>query len=174
MLAVWEELDCESVGARELTEIQAAVGRKYSGSAVDSPAAIARLLADEGAILRHPEVLEYDAKWREARLTREATYSLNFEGFSVAVQSLIECERVRRELEQHQDKQSLAKLRDAMALGRQELLLSAISKDTPESARSEFKEIAGWLEVWLRTPELFVDWLDLRRASPEFRRRFGE
>src|SRR2546430_1361229 len=65
VIEVWEQLDCESVGAKELEAIQDAVRDRFGAGAVESPAAIARTLADEGAVLRHPEVIEYDAGWRE-------------------------------------------------------------------------------------------------------------
>lgn len=173
ILAVWEALDCESVGAKELKQIQAAVADRFGPNAVDSPAALARMLADEGAVLRHPEILQCDARWREQKLARPAVRTLRFESLSVAAQSMNECEALRKELAEHRDKNGLRELRDCLVLSRQELLLMAASKLIPESERAEAKEIAGWLDVWLRTPELFIDWLELRRASPQFRKRFG-
>ncbi len=173
MLAAWEALDCESVGARELRAIQSAVARHFGASAVDSPAAIARKLADEGAVLRHPEILEFDAKWRDRTLAK-SSLRLDFNTLTAAVQSMEECERVRRELEQRADKQALGKLRDALALIRQELIFSTSRTTTSETDHSLAKEIADWLEIWLRTPELFSDWLDLRRSSTQFRQRFAQ
>lgn len=174
ILAVWEALDCESVGSKELKQIQAAVAERFGESAVDSPGTVARMLADEGAVLRHPEVLACDAKWRESKLARLAAHSLNFESLSAAVQSINRFEGLRRELAEDRDNKGLRELRDAVTVSRQELMFVAASKAMPEFDRAKAKEIAGWLEVWLRTPELFVDWLDLRRASPEFRKRFGD
>ena len=65
VVSVWEALDCESVGSRELEQIQREVAGRFGDAPTDSPAAIARMLADEGACLRHPEVLECDSQWRE-------------------------------------------------------------------------------------------------------------
>src|SRR6266550_2095800 len=65
IIEVWEALDCESVGAHELEQIQQALVEKFGAGALESPAAIARTVADEGAVLRHPEVFDYDARWRE-------------------------------------------------------------------------------------------------------------
>jgi hypothetical protein len=36
--------------------------------------------------------------------------------------------------------------------------------------RAEKREIATWFRIWLETPDLFFDWLELRKASEEFRR----
>ena len=60
VIEVWEALDCESVGARELEQIQEALRERFGEGALASPAAIARMVADEGAVLRHPEVCECD------------------------------------------------------------------------------------------------------------------
>jgi hypothetical protein len=40
--------------------------------------------------------------------------------------------------------------------------------------RARLKEISEWLSVWLQSPELFSDWLDLRRRSPEYKKKFPE
>jgi hypothetical protein len=29
-------------------------------------------------------------------------------------------------------------------------------------------EIALWFQIWLETPNLFNDWLELRKSSPSF------
>src|SRR6266852_484964 len=68
LIEVWEALDCESVGARELEQIQQVLHEKLGAGAIESPATIARVVADEGAALRHPEVFESDLKWREGKL----------------------------------------------------------------------------------------------------------
>ena len=35
-------------------------------------------------------------------------------------------------------------------------------------------EITEWLSLWLQTPNLFNDWVELRQRSPEFRKTFGQ
>ena len=70
IIEVWEYLDCESVGASELEQIQQALTEKFGAGALTSPASIARTVADEGAALRHPEVFQCDLKWREQNLKK--------------------------------------------------------------------------------------------------------
>jgi hypothetical protein len=38
--------------------------------------------------------------------------------------------------------------------------------------RAERGEIALWFRVWLETPDIFPDWLEVRRKSPEFAEKF--
>jgi hypothetical protein len=40
--------------------------------------------------------------------------------------------------------------------------------------REEKKEIAEWFRIWLETPDAFFDWLEVRKASPEFSEKFGD
>src|SRR5258708_30522178 len=58
IIGVWEKLDCENVGAAEIEAVETVVADHYGRSAVDSPMVIARLLADEGAELRHSEIMK--------------------------------------------------------------------------------------------------------------------
>jgi hypothetical protein len=58
IIEVWEKLDCESVGAAEIEAIETAVHDRFGSAAVESPMITARLLADEGAELRHSEIME--------------------------------------------------------------------------------------------------------------------
>jgi hypothetical protein len=172
IIEVWEALDCESVGARELEQIQQVLHEKLGAGAIESPAAIARVVADEGATLRHPEVFECDLKWREGKLAATVN-NLDFSSLATALESFAEVEG-RRVSAEHKDDAALQRLREVMAGARQGALLVARSKVIPDSQRVEAKEISEWLRVWLVAPELFRDWLDLRMRSAEFRKRFGK
>jgi hypothetical protein len=171
IIEIWEALDCESVGARELELIQHVLGEKLGAGAIESPATIARVVAEEGAALRHPEVFECDLKWRQGKLSATSN-NLDFSSLKKALESFAEVERPRVSAEQ-KDEATLRRLREVVAGARQDALLVARSKIIPDSQRAEAKEVSEWLRVWLVAPELFRDWLDLRMRSGEFQRRFG-
>ena len=67
IIEVWEKLDCESVGADEIRAIEIAVEDVFGKPAVDPPMTIARLLADEGAELRHSEIMALHVERAEDR-----------------------------------------------------------------------------------------------------------
>ena len=171
IIEVWEALDCESVGERELVAIQEAMREALGPGAVESPAAIARVVADEGATLRHPEVFECDLKWREGKLNSNSKV-LDFSSFATALDSFSRIEVQRQELQRAKDPE-LNQLRETIAAMQEDCLLIGRSKIITARQREEAKEIAEWLRVWLLTPDLFRDWLDLRMRSDEFRKRFG-
>jgi hypothetical protein len=173
IIEVWEDLDCESVGARELERIQEALRETFGEGALESPASIARTVADEGAVLRHPEVFNCDLKWRRQEMERRTLQDeLNFSDLSAAFESVVKIEEKRLRLKTGNDVKGLKNLREIVLAARGDLLLKARSKILEEKQREQAKEISDWLSVWLQAPELFSDWLDLRRRSPEFRKRF--
>jgi hypothetical protein len=175
IIEVWEALDCESVGARELEQIQQALRQKFGEGALESPASIARTVADEGAILRHPEVFECDLRWRGKHLAQTSLPGdLSFSSLSSAVESFAKLEEKRLEFHARGDKTGAQQLRDFVIGARKDAQLRARSKIIDKDERKQATEISQWLTVWIQAPELFPDWLDLRRRSPEFCRLFPE
>ena len=171
ILRVWERMDRDSVGAAELTDIQVAIEEKLGPAAVDSPASIARILADHGAELRHAEVLDLDTEWRDKRLER--FNGLDFSSLSEAVAALSELVSLRSRFEKSGDKAEIARLVEFVDQVRDELALMALSKKQ-DDGQAQAKEICEWLVIWRNSPDLFPDWLELRLASPGFRSLFPD
>jgi hypothetical protein len=161
IVEVWEGLAADSVGAAELAEIQQAL-RERLGNEV-SPASIARTLADHGARLGHPDVLEADLRWREgnALFTPE---DLTFGTLEAATALIEKIERLRAQFET--DNSRLEHLRKSVRQIKGELELPVNNKLA--------QELAQWLTIWLQNPKIFSEWLALRRATDEFQQRFGQ
>ncbi len=174
IIEVWEALDCESVGAAELKAIQTAVRAKYGDGAVESHASVARLLADEGAELRHPEVLELDVLQRSGDDFSEKLHGLlEFNDLENAAASLVNLERLRNAYSDAHDQVGLRRVRDAVMKAKRRVQLNVADKGLSQIERIVNAEMADWIAVWLRQPELFETWLELRRRSPEFEEKFG-
>ena len=165
IIEVWEALDCESVGCQELEQIQEALQQRFGAGGLESPAAIARVVADEGAVLRHPEVLECDSKWRLQYLQSKAfERDLDFSDFNKAVATFSILEKAQASGD--------GRLREVVTYLRQHHILISRSRVVESRDREHAKEISHWLLVWLQSPQLFSDWLDLRLRSDEFRSKF--
>ena len=179
-IEVWVGLGRAAVGENELGEIQRAIAKRFGAGAVDGPAAIARLLADAGAELRHPEIIEFDARWREAQIAKDAADFSVFDRFDSAkalrlkqAEALIKkLEKLRKKLERAGDAQALRSLKDEAVNARQTVQSLARGEKLNQRVRGEQVEIAEWLSVWIRTPTLFEEWLELRQRSSDFRQRF--
>ncbi|HEX8191113.1 MAG TPA: hypothetical protein VF586_22325 [Pyrinomonadaceae bacterium] len=175
MIEVWEHLDCESVGAKELEAVREAVRERFGEGAVESPARVARVLADEGAELRHAEVLEMDARWR-TQDPYEAAFRnvLKFSTFEEAAQSIRRLDNLRKQFRRKGDKAGLRRVQETVLKGRQRAQMIARNQSVNGRKREEKAEMAEWFTVWLNQPEIFEDWLALRLASKDFRARFPE
>lgn len=173
IIEVWEALDCESVGERELLTIQDELHHTLGAGAVESPASIARVVADEGAVLRHPEVLNCDTQWRTRSLALIPPRQLDFSSLAAAAASLKKINELFLEAHAESNDQTLRELREvAMQAGR-EAQLVARSRIVAEQDRKVAKEIVEWLRVWLLQQELFDDWLSLRQRSSDYRKKFS-
>ena len=178
---LWRSLGEPKVGADELRQIQRSLDSEVvAARGIISPAAIARILADEGAEMRHPEIIEFDARWREGRIRNEAQRFKDLEQFSGTplsrgqAEALIdELERLRQQFAGEADREALAELTTFAANARRAAQLSAKSRTFDSVRQAEQAEIAEWIKIWIQTPNLFADWLALRKSSPEFRAQFG-
>ncbi len=175
IIEVWEALDCESVGAGELEQIQQALQEKFGEGALDSPASIARTVADEGAVLRHPEVFEFDMRWRERTMSASVPLeSLSFSNLAGASESIRKLETWRRNFAEEGKQVEPRRLQEFALKTKQDLHLVARSRVVGARRRFEAKEIAQWLTIWIQDPAIFEDWLSLRMRSREFVEKFGD
>ena len=180
IVATWEGLNRPSVGVKELDAMQKALIDRFGASNVISPAAIARVLADAGAELRHPEIIEFDAQWRQSQIEVEAKrferlYRISDDEPLTIAQAealLSELERLRNQFEESNDREAVEQLRAYAAEFRERVHSLAKNRSSDPATRRFQIEIAEWLRVWLQTPALFSDWLDLRRRSPDFQKKF--
>jgi hypothetical protein len=63
---------------------------------------------------------------------------------------------------------------DIARLGKRRAEMIARNRKVEAKKREEKKEISEWFRIWLETPEAFFDWMEVRKASPEFRDKFGD
>jgi hypothetical protein len=176
----WLERGRPPIDAQFLEEVQEEL-KSFEDVAM-SPASVARQLADEGAELRHPQIIESDVHWREAFLKNRVDKLAAVEQLSSGARLDIEeagvligkMEKLRQEFERDDDDTRLNELRTIAADARQRAEAMGKNHKLDEKVRREQSEIAEWLKVWLQTPALFENWLELRRRSEEFRKRFSD
>ncbi|HKR12216.1 MAG TPA: hypothetical protein VJT15_09170 [Pyrinomonadaceae bacterium] len=125
----------------------------------NSPASLARTLADSGGDIVHPDVIDDDVRWRSSRLfTAE---ELSFDSPAAAVAWMENFAR-----ENNRPRETILSLK-------RELELIVASPRTTEHDRQLAREIGQWLAIWLQNPGIFLDWFALRQNAAEFRQLFG-
>ena len=157
IIDAWKPLEKEVVGASELEFIRETIVNRFGADA--SPSSIARALADHGVRLGHPEILQADVRWRESILffTPEDLTLDTLEGATALMDKI---ESLRRQLEKPRVEELYRQVRQLKS--ELELVPTWLGQ-----------ELAQWLTIWLQNPQIFSEWLDLRRATAEFRERFG-
>lgn len=175
IIEVWEKLDCESVGAAEIEAIEIAVTDMYGAAAVDSPMLIARLLADEGADLRHSEIM---GLWVERNSDRPYNAALrnilDLKDLKSALTSIHDLENIRRKYAAAGDKEGLRHVRDTALSGKRQVKALVDDRAANDVSRKKINiEIAQWLTVWLQTPTIFDSWVEMRQMASDFKNEFG-
>ena len=163
IVEVWDLIEKDVVGAAALGLIQDAIAERFGGEAVLSPAMIARVLADTGARLGHPQILEADARWREQR----QIFSAEELAFDTLDAALAFTDKLQ------QSDPTPERLRLSVQQVKTELDLLAGSHVISQKRRELAREVAQWLTIWLQNPQIFPEWLTLRRSTAEFRQLFG-
>ncbi len=173
IIEVWEALDCESIGRQEIEAIETAVTARFGASAVDQPMRIARLLADEGADLRHAEILELDVERRsEDRFAAAFRNLIKFSDLTQAETMFKNLENLRQKFGRDNDRAGLRRLREKVQQARDRANMIARNKNVKPEKQREKAEIAEWFKIWLENPGIFQSWLQLRKKSNDFQTRF--
>lgn len=175
IIEVWEKLDCENIGAAELEAIEIVVREQYGPQAVDSPMRIARLLADEGADLRHSEIMALYVA-RSSNRPYEAAFRsvIDITDMQTALTSIRNLDNLRRKYTSVNDREGLRLVRETGIRGKDLARETAARTQIDDPTRQMNLEIAQWFTIWLETPEAFDMWVELRRLSPEFVGMFVE
>lgn len=171
---VLEIYDREAMGevtAREIAIINQGLIEEFGEGGALPPAEIARILSDEELPVRFEQVFNMGSL--------DERYERIFEG-ALAIDTLDEAEvsirgidSIYRRFLRRGDKRGARYARHLVLGGKRLAMERSVDPSLAERERDEQSEIAQWLTIWLQTPDLFDEWLELRRMSADYRDRFG-
>src|SRR5215469_8744997 len=110
----------------------------------------------------------------EDRFEEEFEDILHFKSLQDAEVSLTRLDELARRFRMHGEKAAVERVLEIARLGKRRAEMISHNRKVEEKKRREKREIAEWFRIWLETPDAFFEWLDVRKASPEFRATFGE
>ncbi len=93
---------------------------------------------------------------------------LSFKSFLDAERTLLRLEDLRQKYIAQCDKMGFEYCRRVALLGRRRAEQVSRNQRVQPAKRRQKKEIASWFQVWLETPDLFINWLELRKRTPSF------
>jgi hypothetical protein len=108
--------------------------------------------------------LEIEPPYREA-----LKGILSFVSFAAAEETLRRLADLCQYYRSQNDSKGAEYCRQIAYLGRRRAELVGRNKRVCLQKRLQKQEIATWFRVWLETPEIFKDWLAMRKDTQEFR-----
>ena len=170
VLDIYDNEAMGEVTAREIAVINQALIEEYGEGGAMTPAEIARILHDEDLPVRFDQVFRM--------MTTTEKYENAFARFlenddlAEAEKSIRGIDGLYRKFKQAGDRAGVRFAFEAARAAKQNATELSQLPDLSAARRREQAEIAQWFTVWLQTPDLFAEWVGLRKASAEYKKLF--
>jgi hypothetical protein len=161
----WERLGREEVGV-----VEAELRRVLGPTTKTSLSYIANVLREAGVRVDYED--RYVDPWMEEPYARRLKGVLQFGDLAAAEASLRHLDAIYREYLRAADHTGMRLVRSLAVKGKQRAASLAANLRVSPERRQAKQEIATWFRVWLETPDLFFEWLELRKQSEEFLRLY--
>jgi len=168
ILEVARELGAERFSPAEVEQIRRQLVVKLGPSGKTAPEYIAEVLEDAG--LRVVWSTEADTQGQYEEEFRDL---LHFATLEEAEMCLVRLDELLRKFRAGGEAAAAERVMEVARLGRRRAEMIARNPRVDPRKREEKQEILQWFRIWLDTPEAFFDWLDVRKQSPDYERRFG-
>lgn len=106
------------------------------------------------------------------RYKEEFSDLLHFSTLEEAEMCLIRLDELLRKFLVEGERAAAERVREVGRLGRRRAEMIARNHKVDARKRAEKDEIAQWFAIWLETPDAFFDWLEVRKQSPEFQKKY--
>jgi hypothetical protein len=130
---------------------------------------IADVLKDAG--LKVALTLQEEA---EEQYEEEFEDLLHFKTLEDAEVSIMRLDELMRKFQAHGEHAAVERVLNVARLGKRRAEMISRNPKVEKAKRKEKEEIANWFRIWLETPDIFFDWLDVRKQSAEFRAQFPQ
>ncbi len=109
----------------------------------------------------------------EGRYEEEFHDLLHFATLEEAEVCLVRLDELLRKFRAEGERAGAERVLEVARLGRRRAEMIFRNPRVDAQKRAEKEEILRWFKIWLETPDAFFDWLELRKQSPDFQRRFA-
>ena len=170
ILEICRERGFSQISADEIRTIREELRRRLHLSPKTSDSYIASVLREAG--------MRVEVEDRYADPLMGEPYAsrlkglLEFYDLESAEASLAKLDAVYREYGAQSDQVGTGLVRKLVLKGKLRAASLAGNPRVSPAKRQEKQEIARWFTIWLDVPDLFFDWLELRKGSEEFQRLF--
>ncbi len=160
----------QRVGAQEIRALDHELRRRLGPAHHTSSAYIVNVLRDAGAhVLYNSRFVDSDI---EEPYASRLNGLLRFRDLESTEKTIQKLDAIYREYRGVSDRVGTCLVRSLAVRGKQRAEGLAANPRVRREKRQEKQEIACWFKVWLEVPDLFFDWLELRKGSEDFRNLF--
>jgi hypothetical protein len=169
ILEIAQDLAVERFTPAEVEQIRRQLVVRLGAQGKTSAEYIAEVLEEAG--LKVTLTTQADA---EDLYEEEFRDLLHFATLEEAEMCLVRLDELSRKFRAEGEMAAVERVFEVARLGRRRAEMIARNPRVDARKREEKKEILEWFGIWLKTPEAFFDWLEVRKQSPDYRQRFGE
>ncbi len=170
ILEIYDREAMGEVTPREIAIINRGLIEEFGEGGVLAPAEIASILIDEDLPVRFDQVFNMSSL--DDRYEQLFSTAIDLSSLTSAEASLRRVQTLYAQLLRQADRRGTQYARAVAREAKEAARLAADNPRLDERVRLEQTEIAEWFTIWLQTPLLLDRWLELRKASADYRRTF--
>ncbi len=110
----------------------------------------------------------------EGQYEEEFQDLLHFANLEEAEMCIMRLDELLRKFQKEKEPAAVERVLEVARLGRRRAEMIARNHKVEPDKRAEKEEIMQWFKVWLEMPDTFFDWLEARKGTPDFQRRFAK
>jgi hypothetical protein len=167
ILQTAREIGAQQFTPAEIDQLRRKLIAEYGEDGKTGTDYIADVLKDAG--IKVALSLQEEA---EEQYEEEFEDLLHFKTLEDAEVSIMRLDELMRKFRTHDEHAAVERVFSIARLGKRRAEMIARNPKVEAQKRAEKMEIANWFRIWLETPDVFFDWLDVRKQSPDFQAKF--
>ena len=169
ILKIARELSVPRFTPAEVEQIRRQMVARLGAAGKTSPDYIAGVLEDAGMRIVWSTKADTQGKYEE-----EFQDLLRFATLEDAEMCIVRLDELHRKFKEEKERAAIERVLEVARMGRRRAEMIARNHKVEPEKRAEKEEIMQWFKVWLDAPDAFFDWLEVRKASPDFQKRFAQ
>ena len=169
ILEIARELSVPRFTPAEVEQIRRQMVARLGPTGKTSPEYIAGVLETAGMRIVWSTKADTQGQYEE-----EFQDLLHFATLEDAEMCIIRLDELYRKFKEEDERAAVERVFEVARMGRRRAEMIARNHKVEPEKRAEKEEIMQWFKVWLDTPDAFFDWLEVRKASPDFQKRFAK
>jgi len=169
ILEIARELSVPRFTPAEVEQIRRQMVARLGPGGKTSPDYIAGVLETAGMRIVWSTKADTQGKYEE-----EFHDLLHFATLEDAEMCIMRLDELYRKFKEEEERAAVERVLEVARMGRRRAEMIARNHKVEPEKRAEKEEIMQWFKVWLDTPDAFFDWLEVRKASSDFQKRFAD